>query len=356
MTIGYVALGSNLGDRQSNIARAISLIPDISRTSDIIETQPLAGSDQPGYLNSVAEIQTDLSAEKLFKKLIEIENTLGRTRDKKWSPRTIDLDLLLFDDEIIDTPDLIVPHPQMHLRSFVLKPLAQLNPDAKHPLLNRSIETLAKRLNGHDFFLNPSLPQLISIAGIIGVGKTTLAKNLTDTIGCQLLLEDYDKNPFMPLVYNGNTDLALDSQLYFLNSRLAQLDINNLSPGQPVITDYIFEKELIYAKKLLNNDQFISYEKLNRSHSGCVAAAQLIIYLTDTAENCLNRIRNRNRPYEQKIDSQFLNSLIADYDSLLANWTACPMIHLCVSGFNCTEPGQIKNLANEIKYYIAIDK
>ena len=100
------------------------------------------------------------------------------------------------------------------------------------------------------------------------------------------------------------------SQLYFFNSRLTQLDTNNLSPDQTVIADYIFEKELIYAKKLLNDDQFVLYEKLHSSHSDCVAAAQLIIYLSDTAENCLNRIQNRNRPYEQKIDPQFLNSLI----------------------------------------------
>jgi 2-amino-4-hydroxy-6-hydroxymethyldihydropteridine diphosphokinase len=116
--------------------------------SDIIETGPLGKSDQPKYLNAVAELKTTLSAEDLYRMLAGIETSLGRVRQGKWAPRTIDLDLLLFGREIIDSPDLIVPHPQMHLRSFVLKGLCQLAGDLIHSVMKESATELARRLSG----------------------------------------------------------------------------------------------------------------------------------------------------------------------------------------------------------------
>ena len=151
------------------------------RVSNIIETTPLGGVNQPKYLNAVAEIKTTLSAQGLHKTLVRIETALGRVRGEKWLPRTIDLDLLLFGQEVVNLPHLTVPHPQMHLRSFVLKGLQQLNGDLLHPVIKEPISELAKRLGGCDFVLNPDVPQLISMAGVIGVGKTTLTRKLSKT-------------------------------------------------------------------------------------------------------------------------------------------------------------------------------
>ena len=131
MTTAYIGLGSNLGNREDYINSALKMlaeIPDIevARVSELIETTPLAQADQPEYLNAVAELKASLSSEDLLKRLINIENSLGRERGGKWSSRTIDLDILLFGSRVINSPHLTIPHPEMDLRSFVLKGLCQL--------------------------------------------------------------------------------------------------------------------------------------------------------------------------------------------------------------------------------------
>ena len=128
LTTAYIGLGSNLADRQGNINKALKLLTEtkkvqVVRTSSLIETTALGNANQPDYLNAVTEIKTSLSAEDLHRKLIEIEASLGRVREGKWSPRTIDLDIWLFGAEAIESTNLTVPHPQLHLRSFVLKGL-----------------------------------------------------------------------------------------------------------------------------------------------------------------------------------------------------------------------------------------
>ena len=117
-TTTYIGLGSNLGDRKANIDSAVRLLVEttqikVSRISEIIETAPLASTDQPHYLNAVAEIRTDLSAIQLRKRIVEIETALGRVRRGKWWPRTIDLDILLFGDQVMDAVELTIPHTQV---------------------------------------------------------------------------------------------------------------------------------------------------------------------------------------------------------------------------------------------------
>jgi deoxyguanosine kinase len=353
----YIGLGSNLGNRRHNIQSACDMLAqadhiELVRTSDVIETPPLGSADQPNYLNAVAEVKTRLSADDLFSKLEYIERTLGRVHRAKWSPRSIDLDLLLFGQDIIDLPDLTVPHPQMHLRSFVLKGLCQLNPNLIHPHLRESVNELASRLTGCDFYIDPYQPQLISVAGIIGVGKTTLAKRLSSALSCDILLEPYDTNPFLPQVYAGNKELALDSQLYFLTARTEQLNRDTLHQGQPVITDYIFNKELIYARQLLSPQQLELYEKIYPTFAAQIVNPMLVIYLQDSAQICLERIHSRNRPYEQRIDLRFLEALSSDYDQLFSSWKHCPVIKLSVSKFDSTRDGDIEHLADQIGSYV----
>jgi deoxyguanosine kinase len=354
----YIGLGSNLGDRKINIDKAVRMLAEVEQiesvsVSELIETAPLDGAEQPDYLNAVAQLRTSLSPEALHQKLIEIENHLGRVREGKWSPRTIDLDLLLFEDKIIKTPELTVPHPQMHLRSFVLAGLCRLKPKLLHPVMNVPIDELAARLNGYNFTFEPDKPHLISIAGNIGVGKTTLANKLAECFECNVLFEPYDANPFMPEVYAGKNELALDSQLFFLTSRIEQLNPDNLVSGKICISDYVFEKELIYAGALLNSRQLELYEEIYRPFVAKVTTPVLVIYLRDSAQNCLERIHNRNRPYEQQIKPDFLKQLDSDYEQLFFNWKHSPVIRLSTSQLDYSNKSCIENLVNQIKFYIS---
>jgi 2-amino-4-hydroxy-6-hydroxymethyldihydropteridine diphosphokinase len=359
MTTAYIGLGSNLGDREDFIHKALKMLAEaksieVACVSDLIETAPLGGADQPKYLNAAAQIKTALTAEDLHKTLLNIETSLGRTRKEKWSSRTIDLDLLLLGEEIINSPDLTVPHPQMHLRSFVLKGLCQLDADLLHPLIKEPVKELASRLNNIDFVLNPGLPQLVSVAGIIGVGKTTLAKKLSEILSCKCIFEPYDKNPYLPDVYAGKKELALDCQLFFLTSRVAQLNNHSLKAGEMIFADYVFDKELIYAKQLLNAEQLALYHTIHKQIVSDIVAPVLVIYLTDSVENCLERIHRRNRPYEQKIQPQFLNSLSRGHEKLFADWKKCPVIRLPMSDFDYMQDKNIRHLANQIRSYIAV--
>jgi 2-amino-4-hydroxy-6-hydroxymethyldihydropteridine diphosphokinase len=349
----YIGLGSNLGDRKNYIEEALKRLSGAEqvkfvKASDIIETVALSSTEQPKFLNAVAEIKTTLIAVDLHKTLSDIESELGRARRGQWWPRTIDLDLLLFGKEIMGDPDLTVPHPQMHLRSFVLNGLCQLNGRMLHPVMNVSFDELNSRLNGCDFALDPDKPQLVSIAGNIGVGKTTLAKKLADYLGCEVLLEPYDENPFMPDVYAGKKELALDSQLFFLTCRAKQLDAGKLEPGRICISDYVFEKEIIYAGRLLDAQQLALYEKIYPPFAEKVSSPVLVIYMHDSEENCLDRIHNRNRPYEQQIELQFLHALDCDYEQLFKQWKSCPVIRISTS-----QGTNVDSLANQIKYFTA---
>jgi len=133
VTIAYVGLGANLGDRERSIRRAAELI-GARRLSSLRETEPWGYEGQPRFLNAAAELATELSPRALLDRLLAVENSLGRTREgPRWGPRTIDLDLLLYGSERLDEPALTVPHPHLHERLFVLEPLAELDPTLEVP-------------------------------------------------------------------------------------------------------------------------------------------------------------------------------------------------------------------------------
>jgi 2-amino-4-hydroxy-6-hydroxymethyldihydropteridine diphosphokinase len=139
--VAYIGLGSNLGDRQAALGAALArLRPD--RVSAIVETAPWGRTDQPPFLNAVAEVRTDLAPEELLRHLLELEAELGRVRGERWGPRTIDLDLLLYGDRRLQTESLTVPHPRLAERRFVLEGLAELCPDRSVPGLRGSVSQL----------------------------------------------------------------------------------------------------------------------------------------------------------------------------------------------------------------------
>jgi deoxyguanosine kinase len=219
--------------------------------------------------------------------------------------------------------------------------------------LSVTIGELGERLNGGDFVLDGERGQLISVAGLIGVGKTTLAEKLGKELGGRILREPYDTNPYLPKVYAGQTELALDSELYFLNWRTEQALGGALAGGQVVLSDYVFERGLIYARRLLNAEQLDSYEKEYERSAERVAGPVLVIYLRDSAEVCLDRIHNRNRPYEQRIEAGFLDQLAGDYERLFDEWKVCPVIRLKSSELDYGKSETMKRIVNQVRCYIA---
>ena len=142
----YLSLGSNLGERENNLARAMEELEKrgvkILRRSSIYETEPVEIREQAWFLNCAIEIETELQSQQLMSGLLEIELELGRRREIKYGPRTIDLDILLQGDSIVNTPQLTIPHPKIAERRFVLVPLAEIAPQAMHPVLHRAIAEL----------------------------------------------------------------------------------------------------------------------------------------------------------------------------------------------------------------------
>jgi 2-amino-4-hydroxy-6-hydroxymethyldihydropteridine diphosphokinase len=147
----FLGLGSNVGDRTANIERACRLIGEIDgvrvvRRSSLIETAPVGYKDQPDFINAVVEIGTSLAPRELLEAVKEIERRMGRIPAPRYAPRVIDIDILLFGDRVIDEPGLTIPHPRMHERRFVLGPLAEIAPEAVHPVLRKSATKLSEGL------------------------------------------------------------------------------------------------------------------------------------------------------------------------------------------------------------------
>lgn len=150
MVIAYIALGSNLGDKEKNLRRALLLLTqqgvEAVRVSSFLSTEPYGVTDQPQFLNAVACVRTSLAPLALLDVLLATELAMGRVRLRHWGERNIDLDLLLYEDVVLDTPRLRLPHPDMQNRDFVLLPLAEIAPELKHPTLQKTIYELKENL------------------------------------------------------------------------------------------------------------------------------------------------------------------------------------------------------------------
>jgi len=145
LNTAYLLIGGNLGNRFQNLTRAIEAIHrygHIAAISAVYETAAWGVEDQPAFLNQVIELHTDLAPQPLMTQLLAIEHTLGRVRDQKFGPRLIDIDILLLNNEVINTASLTVPHPALHLRRFALTPLAELAGNKLHPVFNKTITQL----------------------------------------------------------------------------------------------------------------------------------------------------------------------------------------------------------------------
>ena len=146
----YIALGSNLGDKEENLRRALELLEEhgveVVKVSTFICTEPYGVTDQPQFLNAVCQVRTSLEPVALLHTLLGIEQEMGRVRLRHWGERNIDLDLLLYEDVVMDTPELKLPHPDMQNRDFVLLPLFEIAPELIHPVLRKNIRELKEKL------------------------------------------------------------------------------------------------------------------------------------------------------------------------------------------------------------------
>ncbi len=150
MTVVYIALGSNLGDRAANLEAAIAALPPavaVTRRSPVYETDPAYVTDQPAFLNMVLCGETELGPQDLLQHLKRIERDLGRTRGRRYGPRLIDLDIVFFGSRIVQSPGLVIPHPRLAERAFVLKPLADIAPALTHPGTGESVLDMLGRLD-----------------------------------------------------------------------------------------------------------------------------------------------------------------------------------------------------------------
>ncbi len=152
MSIVYIGIGSNLGNREENCLRALALLSVrgiiIRKRSSLYETEPWGVEDQPKFINMAAEVETELGPGKLLETVKSVEEELGRKEGYRWRPRVIDLDILFYDNLVMDSPDLKIPHLLMHERKFVLRPLAEIAPDKVHPVLKKTIRELLSEIKG----------------------------------------------------------------------------------------------------------------------------------------------------------------------------------------------------------------
>lgn len=150
-TVVYIGLGSNLGDRLAHLRNAVNAVKhlgDSIAVSSLYESEPFGVGDdqQPMYLNMVLSIRTDLAPQHLLSELLKIELLNGRVRHRRYESRTLDLDILMYGNEVMNNPELVIPHPRMHERAFVMLPLAEIAPDSKHPIMGLTMSRISEGL------------------------------------------------------------------------------------------------------------------------------------------------------------------------------------------------------------------
>jgi 2-amino-4-hydroxy-6-hydroxymethyldihydropteridine diphosphokinase len=330
----YIALGSNKGDKFKHLQDAIDAIHlDVGNIISIsrVYRSEAVGFKGDDFYNACIGIETDLEPRKLLEALLSIETKLGRVRSKKkgYRDRSIDIDILLYEEEIIKTKKLKVPHPEMHKRPFVLAPLSSIASDQTHPKFNKDIAQLLGEYDAENdleliniWLKNPSKTfsfanyNYIAIEGNIGAGKTSLATRISHDFNAKLILERFADNPFLPKFYKDAQRYAFPLEMSFLADRYQQIsdDLSQLDLFKDfIISDYDVFKSLIFSKITLQEDEFNLYRKLFFLMYKDIAKPDLYVYLYQDTERLQRNIKNRGRDYEQEIESEYLDKINAGY-------------------------------------------
>ena len=337
MALAYISIGSNLGNRFAYLQQGINACSDnigsVHAISTILET-PAVGFDGNPFLNACFSIKTTLTASNLMQELLAIETKHGRTRSTTvgYQNRTLDLDLLFYDDLVLNEAILTLPHPAMEKRRFVLQPLAEIAPNKVHPILEKTITLLLAEcsdnteLNAitqtllHPLYTNIKQHDFICIEGIIGSGKTTLAKTLAAKLGYKTLQERFADNPFLPKFYRKPKRFAFPLELSFLADRFKQIneEAEQLDLFQSgVVSDYHMSKSLVFAQNTLSEDEYPLFKQLFDLMSRSANQSTLCIYLRQTPMRAKDNIKKRGRSYEQQIAIEYLEKLATGYDQHL---------------------------------------
>lgn len=328
-----LSLGSNQGDRTSLLQQSIELIHKsvgtVIRISPIYET-PSWGFDSDAFYNCALLIHTSLPAKTVLENTLKIEEQLGRVRSlsENYSARTMDIDLITFNEEQIESDFLTVPHRLLHERRFVLQPIVDLQVEWVHPVFKKSfvellrecsdtseckkVGTLKHPLQSYRFQdLN-----FIAIEGNIGAGKTTLVHKISEDFNAKLILEGFADNPFLPKFYEDASRYAFPLEMSFLADRYSQLadDLAQFDLFKEfIIADYHIFKSLIFAQITLESDEFRLYKQVFEIMYKETPKPGMYVYLYQNTTRLLENIKKRGRSYESEIPASYLEKVNQGY-------------------------------------------
>ncbi|MDX1471156.1 MAG: 2-amino-4-hydroxy-6-hydroxymethyldihydropteridine diphosphokinase [Flavobacteriaceae bacterium] len=335
----YIGLGSNEGDRLANLQKAVDLIfrkvGHVVSLSRVYNTKA-EGFEGDHFLNACVLVESIHKPNEVLEFLLHIESSMGRQRreEEGYASRPIDLDILFYGNQILEKDGLTIPHPRLHEREFVLKPLMDISEEFVHPVKQESLQYLFGNLTSSKGFsaleealVNPiSRYQLsfnyITIEGNIGAGKTTLANKISKDFNARLLLYPYADNPFLAKFYEDPKRYAFALEMSFLAERyqqisedLAQLDLFS----DFVVSDYDIFKSLIFSKITLTEDEFRLYRKLFYLMYKDIVRPDLYVFLKQNTERLQENIMKRGREYEQGIEDNYLSKINSGYLEFLKN-------------------------------------
>ena len=346
-----LSLGTNEGNRLENIENCIALIHQgigtVIKVSQLYES-PSWGFDSDAFYNCAVLIHTTSSAQKILSQVLKAEKKLGRVRTNKlgYQSRLIDIDLIAFDEEIIESEKLNIPHSLMQNRNFVLLPLQDLNLDWKHPVLKKTISELLN--DSEDESVCKVVQQLkcplqsivleqfnyVAFEGNIGAGKTTLATKIAEDFNAKTVLERFADNPFLPKFYKDQNRYAFPLEMSFLADRYQQLsdDLAQFDLFKDfIVADYHIFKSLIFAKITLAEDEYRLYRNLFDIIYKEMPKPDLYIYLYQNSARLLQNIKKRGRSYEQEIPADYLEKINNGYLDYIKSQTELNVLIIDVS-------------------------
>ena len=365
----YLSLGSNQGNKLENLQQAVDLIAEkigaVVKISSVYKTESW-GFKSDDFLNICIQISTSLNPENLLKSIHEIELLLGRERTSEtgYKARIIDIDVLLFDTEIIISKELMVPHKDMLNRKFVLVPLVEIAPNIIHPITKQRIQTCLENCTDNspvektDLTLKRPVSlaekfNYIAIEGNIGSGKTTLATMIAEDFNAKIILERFADNPFLPKFYEDNDRYAFPLEMSFLADRYSQLsdDLAQFDLFKNfIVSDYYIFKSLIFAQVTLQKDEFYLYRKMFDIMYKEISKPDLYIYLYQDTPQLIKNIKKRGREYEQNIAPEYLDKIHQGYSSFIKTEENLKTLIIDVSNKD------FLNNPNEYKEIIALIK